>query len=239
MTTFGRWLPASTQTSVLGNNTLLRKAALGIAGLAVATGAIAGPATTAQAAPPQPGKPAAAVQQADKPTGAKNNTLRFSYQEQPNVYYCGPAATRIALSAHGTAPSQQQVAKKLGTTEAGTDSVNDVTRVLNQTLGKSVYKTTEIPNQSATTSQVQRLKTDLKTAIDQHRVPVINVIGDATATDGGNHSFPTGHYLTVVGYAANGDQVKIADPWQPVGDGTYTMTTTNLANWAATRGYTA
>jgi Peptidase_C39 like family len=239
MTTFGRWLPAITHTSVLGNNALVRKGALGLAGLAVVAGAIAGPATTAHAAPPQPDKPAAAVQQADQSNAVKNKNLRFSYQEQPNVYYCGPAATRIALSAHGNAPSQQQVAKKLGTTQAGTDSVNDVTRVLNQALGKRAYTTTEIPTPSAKTAQVQRLKTDLTNAIDHQRIPVVNVIGTATDTDGGNHSFPTGHYLTVVGYTANGNQVKIADPWQPVGDGTYTMTTTNLANWAATRGYTA
>jgi hypothetical protein len=237
MTIFGRWLPAITGTSLVNKSALVRKGALGIAGLAVAGSSLAGPATTAHAAPPQPTKPVPAVQQADKPTGVKN--LRFSYQEQPNVYYCGPAATRIALTAHGTAPSQQQVANKLGTTQAGTDSVNDVTRVLNQTYGKNTYKTTEIPGESANPKQVQRLKTNLTNAINHQRVPVINVIGTATDTNGGNHSFPTGHYLTVVGYAANGDQVKIADPWQPVGDGTYTMTTSKLANWAATRGYTA
>jgi hypothetical protein len=235
MTTFGRWLPASTQTSVLGNNTLLRKAALGIAGLAVAAGAIAGPATPAHAAPPQPDKPAAATQQqpAGKATAGKN--LRVAYQQQPNAYYCGPAATRIALSAHGAAPSQDQVAQKLGTTEAGTDSVNDVTRVLNQNLRTRAYHTTEIPNQAANPNQVQRLKTDLTKAIDANRVVVANVIGTATDTNGNQHSYPGGHYLTVVGYTAHGDQVKIADPW----DGSYTVTTTNLANWAATRGYTA
>jgi hypothetical protein len=237
MTIFGRWLPALTGASLVSKSALVRKGALGIAGLAVAGSAFAGPATTAHAAPPEHTKPVAAVQQADKPKGVKN--LAFSYQEQPNVYYCGPAATRIALSAHGKAPSQHEVAKKLGTTEAGTDSVNHVTRVLNQTYGKNVYKTTEIPSESASTKQVQQMKTNLKNAIDHKRVPVVNVIGSATDTDGDEHSFPTGHYLTVVGYAANGDKVKIADPWQPVGDGTYWMTTGKLGNWAASRGYSA
>lgn len=237
MTIFSRWLPAITRASFVDKSALVRKGALGIAGLAVAGGTIAGPATAAHAGPPQPVKPAAAVQQAEKPNAVKG--LDFSYQEQPNVYYCGPAATRIALSAHGNAPSQHEVAKKLGTTEAGTNSVNDVTRVLNQTYGKHVYKTTEIPNESASAKQVQRLKADLKNAIDHKRVPVVNVIGSATDAGGGEHSFPTGHYLTVVGYAANGDKVKIADPWQPVGDGTYWMTTRALGNWAAARGYAA
>jgi hypothetical protein len=43
----------------------------------------------------------------------------------------------------------------------------------------------------------------------------------------------------VVGYADDGQTVKIADPWRPVGDGTYSMSTTDLANWAASRGYSA
>jgi hypothetical protein len=33
--------------------------------------------------------------------------------------------------------------------------------------------------------------------------------------------------------------MKIADPADPQGDGTYWVTTANLADWMATRGYSA
>ncbi|MBF9132149.1 hypothetical protein I0C86_24835, partial [Plantactinospora sp. S1510] len=46
-TLFSRWLPAIEQTSII------RKSALGLAGLAFVGGAVAGPAVAAQAAPEQ------------------------------------------------------------------------------------------------------------------------------------------------------------------------------------------
>lgn len=238
MTTFTRWLPAITQTVSVGKGAVIRKGALGIAGLAFVGGAVAGPATAVEAAP-QSMQPVAAVQQTEKPKGSTAKGVEFEYEEQPNGYFCGPASTRIALSAQGETPSQDEMAKKLGTTIAGTDSALDITRVLNETIGEDVYKTTEIPNQSASKDEAQRMKVDLKNAIDNKRVPVVNIIGSATDADGGQHSFAVGHYLAVVGYDADGDKVRIADPWQPVGDGTYWMSTSDLANWAASRGYSA
>jgi hypothetical protein len=51
--------------------------------------------------------------------------------------------------------------------------------------------------------------------------------------------FPVGHYITVVAYDGDGGRVKIADRWQPVGDGTYWMSVDELTQWSATRGYSA
>lgn len=211
---------------------LLRRSALGVAGVALAAG-VAAPVTGALAAPSSVPS-VAAVQQAGK---TSDKRVDYRFQEQPNIYFCGPASTRIALSAQGKIQSQDELASKLGTTVAGTASAFDVTRVLNEELGKDVYKTGEIPNDSATADEVRRLKDDLTTAIDNDRVPVVNVIGAGTDADGVSRDFPVGHYLTVVAY--DGDQVKIADPWQPVGDGTYWMSVGELAQWAASRGYSA
>jgi hypothetical protein len=86
---------------------------------------------------------------------------------------------------------------------------------------------------------VRRLKTDLRQAIDDKRIPVVNVIGSGTEADGLQRSFPVGHYLTVVGYEGDGDKVKLADPWQPVGDVTYWIMVDGLGNRAASRGYSA
>jgi hypothetical protein len=242
MTIFGRWPRAITHNAFDAKNTILRKAALGVAGLAFVGGAVAGPTSAATAAPVD--KPVASMQRADKPDTPdkpkpKAKDVGFQYEEQPNFYFCGPASTRIALSAHGKAPSQDELAKQLGTTTNGTNSAEEISRVLNSVTGKDIYKTVSIPGDSATAAEADKLRADIVQAIDQGRGVVANVIGSATNADGRVLSFPGGHYLTVVGYADDGQAVKIADPWQPVGDGTYWMSAKDLANWTATRGYSA
>ena len=76
---------------------LIRKTALTAAGLAFTGGAIAGPVTAAYAAPTR--KPATQTQTDRKPPGERELGVR--YEAQPNFYYCGPAATRNALSVQG------------------------------------------------------------------------------------------------------------------------------------------
>lgn len=160
-----RWMPAVARTMSLGRTAAARKRALGLAGLLVAGAAVAGPATAIAAAPPS-AKPIAPVQQAEKKSDKR---VDYQFQAQPNIYYCGPASTRIALSAQGEIQSQDDLATKLGTTFAGTASAFDITRVLNETLGKDVYRTGEIPNDTASADEVRRLKADLTTAIDNER----------------------------------------------------------------------
>ncbi|NJP35806.1 C39 family peptidase [Micromonospora sp. HSS6-12] len=231
-----RWLPAITNAgSVVRAN--VAKSALGVAGMACLGAVAAGPAMAAQAGSGSAAAPIAAVQEADKRSA--NSVRDYTFQAQPNIYYCGPASTRIALSAKGKIKSQDELADKLGTTFAGTASAFDITRVLNSELGEDVYETGEIPNDTASEDEVQRLESDLRKAVDENRIPVVNVIGSATDADGTARSFPVGHYLTVVGYEDDGNKVKLADPWQPVGDGTYWIAVDELANWAASRGYSA
>ncbi|RLK23976.1 peptidase C39-like protein [Micromonospora sp. M71_S20] len=222
-------------------NPIVQKSGLSVAGLLVAGGCLAGPAVTAQAAPAAT-TPVGAVQTDDRV--AKNGradrraerTVRIEYQAQPNFYYCGPAATRIALSALGRALSQDEVAKKLGTTEAGTDSAVDTTRVLNELTGGG-YRTTEIPDPVAKPEQVDRLRSDVVAALDRGRPVVANIKGTAVDTVGSPHSYEGGHYLTLVGYRDGGDLIRIADPAAPEGE--YWMTLEKVANWIAERGYSS
>jgi Peptidase_C39 like family len=229
---------------------ILRKAALTAAGLTITAGAAAGPlATIAHAAP---AAPAAAVQ-ADKPdpgtgTGKDNGKdngkgaekkakeLAVNYQAQPNFYYCGPAATRNALSADGHDISMDDLAKQMGTTEAGTNSANDITAALNKITGDGRYHTTEIRDAKATDAQKQQLRADIIDALDNNRAVVANIAGTATDTDGGVHSFEGGHYIAVHAYRDSGQQVKIADSANPT-TASYWITTDALADWTATRGY--
>ncbi|MEN3616232.1 C39 family peptidase [Plantactinospora sp. ZYX-F-223] len=231
MTFVSRWLPAITETPI-------RKTALGIAGLAVVGGAFAGPAIAMDT--PSTGSPTAASVTADikdLDKRAPSKVLDYQYKAQENFYYCAPAATRIALSAQGHTPSQDDVAKQLGTTEAGTNSAEDTTRVLNK-AGGSDYKTVAIPDTTAKPAEMDRLQVDVVKAIDAKRPVVMNIKGTATDVDGTPHSYEGGHYLTVVGYDDHGRKVKIADPANP-NQSEYWMSTITLANWAAERGYSA
>ncbi len=225
-------------------NPIAQKSGLSVAGLLVAGGCVVGPAATAQAAPTvtDPVTSVRAEKVADKadkpghPDRRAERNVGIEYQAQPNFYYCGPAATRIALSAQGRALPQDDVARMLGTTEAGTDSALDTTRVLNELTGGR-YRTTEIPGPVAKPEEVDRLRADVLRALDEGRPVVANIKGTAVDTEGAPHSYEGGHYLTLVGYRDGGDLIRIADPAAPQGE--YWMTLEKVANWIAERGYSS
>jgi hypothetical protein len=261
--TFRRWLPAIAQSpfgkSSSLHKTALGKAALSVAGFAVAGAALAGAAPTAahatagpsaasaatastatpatQAAAPVAAAAAPAAAAPAVPPGQK--ALGYDFKLQPNYYYCGPAAVRIALTTQGKTPSQDDVAGRLGTTTNGTNSAEDTTRVLNSVTGTNFYKTRSIPGKTATAAEMDRLKEDVVHAISSGYGMVGNVAGTIRDTAGETHSYEGGHYLSVVGYTDGGLTVRIADPADTQGDGSYTIPVTTLANWMATRGYSA
>nr|WP_238161400.1 C39 family peptidase [Micromonospora endolithica] len=193
-------------------------------------------------ASPTENKPTAAVQPPPPPPEPPQQppedkrVLEYDYQKQPNGYYCAPAATRIALSTQGKVLPQKEVAQKLGTTEDGTNSANDTTRVLNEVTGGG-YETTEIGGATATPAQVDKLRTDVVEAVDAKRGVVANTMGTGVDTEGDQHVFPSGHYVTIVGYRDDGDRLKVADPYDP--EKHYWMTDQKLANWIAARGYSS
>jgi hypothetical protein len=201
----------------------------------------AAPAQTGQAppqGPPAPPQGPPAPPQAPPPAPS-SKVLDFTFQLQVNGYYCGPAATRIALTARGKTPSQDEVARSLGTTVYGTNSAEDTTRALNSMGDAPVYQTHTIPGGSATPAQMGQLQSDVVHAITNGYVVVANIVGNGLDLDGGWHGYGGGHYVTVVGYRDDGRTVKVADPANTNGDGTYWMTTINFANWMAHRGYSA
>ncbi|WP_410815150.1 C39 family peptidase [Micromonospora sp. 067-2] len=211
---------------------LIRKTALTAAGLAFTGGAIAGPVTAAYAAE---AKPVSQTQADRKPAGERELGVR--YQAQPNFYYCGPAATRNALSVQGKDISVDAMAKEMGTTENGTNSINDITPVLNKETGKAdAYHSVEISKPDADAQQTARLRADVVRTVDDGRAVVANIAGTTTDTDGGVHSFEGGHYISVVGYHDGGNTVTIADSADP-NTASYEVSIEHLADWIATRGY--
>jgi hypothetical protein len=214
--------------------TIRNSALLGLAGLGTAGALALGPVTSAHAAEPAipnvPANAATAPEQAriDKYDGAL----------QPNGYYCGPAATRIALSAHGQPPSFDALAKDLGTTRDGTKSIDDITRVLNQHTGGR-YTAVKFDNPTVTDEQTNQLRTDIMTAINDGDPVVANIVGQVTDTKGETHRYAGGHYLTITGYTDNGHTVTITDPADRKGSNEYQLPIDTLADWTATRGYTS
>lgn len=173
-----------------------------------------------------------------KPKPPAKKVLTVDYEAQNTYYNCGPAATRNALTVRGINVSQDTLAVKLNTTENGTNSAADTTRVLNSMTRSNFYRTRFIEGAAATSAERNRLQADVVNAVSKGYGVVANVAGSANDTDGGFHSFPGGHYIAVIGYADNGRTVRIADsadPSLPL----YWMNTTDLANWIAQRGYSA
>jgi hypothetical protein len=180
----------------------------------------------------------AAAHAADAPAPAPTAKIA-SYEGllQPNGYYCGPAATRVALTGLGHTPSFDELASKLGTTRNGTNSINDVTRVLNE-YAAGRYKSVELPA-TVSPEQTDKMRTDIVGAISAGEPVVANIAGTVTDTAGDSHSFKGGHYIAVTGYADDGRTVTITDSWDKEGSNEYQLPIDTLAGWTATRGYTS
>ena len=215
--------------------TLLRKTVLTAAGVVATAGGIAGPSIAAQATPAE----RAAAQVTTDRKGHGERELDVRYEAQPNFYFCGPAAARNALSVQGKNIDVHAMAEEMGTTEAGTNSINDITPVLNKETGKDVYKSTEIPvDKARDRDKVDKLRTDVVKTVDDGRAVVANIASTATDTDGNAHSFEGGHYISVVGYRDGGKVVTIADSANP-NQASYRMDVDELARWIASRGYSS
>jgi GH25 family lysozyme M1 (1,4-beta-N-acetylmuramidase) len=161
--------------------------------------------------------------------------LSINAQRQINEFYCGPAATRAALSARGLTPSQAELATALGTTSNGTNSVVEVSKVLNQYLGAGTYEPTFIGGTDATEAQRNEFRSDLRKSIDAGFALVCNVVGKITTFDGEAYEYKGGHYVTAIGYDVTDDSVCVFD----VNVKTYWTTTAKMATWIAGRGYSS
>ncbi len=166
--------------------------------------------------------------------------LNVQYQVQETGYWCGPAATRIALSARtGNVPSQATLAAQLGTTTNGTDWVGQVTGVLNADLGTSWYETKEMPNDPPTQAQRDLLWNDIVLDINNGYAIVANIVAPANNHPPGYPNYTIYHYFTVIGYDSSDRTVKIADPASFGGNQLYWLSFDQLATLIPPKGYSA
>ncbi|MEV5962306.1 C39 family peptidase [Kribbella sp. NPDC051952] len=166
-------------------------------------------------------------------------TLNIDFQYQQTGYWCGPAATRIALSARISPPSQQQLANELPTTTNGTDWIGQVTRVLNNHLGTGWYETKEMPNDPPTQAQRDLLWRDVVLDIDNNYPIVANIVAPASNHPPGYPNYTIYHYFTVIGYDSSDMTVLIADPAGFAPTATYWLTFNQLATLIPPKGYSA
>lgn len=166
--------------------------------------------------------------------------LEIDYQVQETGYWCGPAATRIALSARMAPPSQGVLAGQLGTTEAGTDYIGQVTGVLNSNLGGGWYETKNMPNDPPTQGQRDLLWNDIVFDIDRNYPLVTNIVAPPGNQPPGYPSDQTiYHYFTVFGYDEVDRTVLIADPASFSGNQIYWISFDLLATLIPPKGYSA
>ena len=190
--------------------------------------------------------PATTTAVADAPRGPETtqvstqaeHVIEFEHQWQETGYWCGPAATRVALSAVGQHPSQADLAAELPTDEQGTDHISQVTDVLNA-RGAGDYVTTEMPNDPPTDEQEQKLWDDVVRTIDADRGLVANIVAPPGNQPPGYPSDQTiYHYFTIVGYNADTSQVYVADS-AGFSQGTYWMDFHKFATLIPPKGYSA
>ncbi len=179
-------------------------------------------------------EPSQAMSVAGGPTW---KVLPHDYQVQQTGYWCGPAATRVALSARIPAPSQQSLANQLGTTTNGTDYIGQVTGVLNQDLGAARYSTVNMPNDPPTPAQRDQLWRDIVLGIESGHPLVTNIVAPANNHPPGYPGYTIYHYFAVVGYNPATYEVYIADSANFGGNQHYWLTFGKLASLIPPKGY--
>ena len=166
------------------------------------------------------------------------HVLNVDYQVQETGYWCGPAATRIALSARGINVSQADMAAQLGTTTNGTDWIGQVTGVLDNYVGW--YETKEMPNDPPTQAQKDLLWSDIVSDINSGYAIVANIVAPPGNPPPGYPPDQTiYHYFTVIGYDDATMSVYIADPASFQGNQLYWLSFDQLASLIPPKGYSA
>lgn len=231
-----------------------RGLACGVAALTLAAGPAATTAQASQQTPPAPtsqhvpptalrantaGVKQAASQQIQDAVADGFTALTIDFQYQDTDYWCGPAATRIALSARGVQASQQQMANELGTTVNGTDSITQVTPVLNNNLNTGWYETKQIPDDPPTQAQKDLLWRDITLDIDNGYALVANIVAPANNHPPGYPNYTIYHYLTIIGYNPDTQEVLIADPAGFANTQTYALSFNQTASLIPPKGYSA
>ena len=171
--------------------------------------------------------------------------LDVDFQQQDWGHWCGPASTRIALSARmDNPPTQGELADQLGTHGGGTDHIGLITSALNDRLGTGYYENKLIPGATATDEERDLLWKDIVTDIDNNYPIVANIVAPPSNHPPGYRDDETiYHYVSIIGYDKGDQAALIADPakfnYRPGFESQYWIGVDKLADLIARKGYSA
>ena len=174
--------------------------------LAKITGAVAavGVAMTILTAPVALAAPGETVIPAAAELGIQGEgVLPHEFQVQQTGYWCSAAAARIALTARGKYIAQSTLASYMKVTTNGLPNIKNLENALDHYTGSTYY---QVKQWSTDAQLLQKLKADVVYNANRGHAVVINVI----RLNGRNYS--GGHYATIVGYRAGGNEFAVADP---------------------------
>ena len=129
--------------------------------------------------------------------------LPHEFQVQKTGYWCSAAAARIALTTRGRKVEQSTLASYMKVTTNGLPNIKNLESALDHYTGSTYY---QVKQWSSDTQLLQRLKEDVIYNANKGHAVVINVI----RLNG--RSYSGGHYATIVGYRAGGNEFAVADP---------------------------
>lgn len=164
---------------------------------------------------------------------------------QEKSWDCGPASTQVVLNGRSVFYSEDDLTRRIGTDEDGTDYVGLIEPVLNGFLPEAQYSSVYIENDPPTAAQGAQLWADIRRSIDAGYGVVMNwvappsnyprgVKGSSSPTYGGGTVF---HYVACMGYDDEARAVFIADPgFQPHG---YWISFDQCASLIPPKGYAA
>jgi predicted chitinase len=164
---------------------------------------------------------------------------------QEKFYDCGPASTQVVLNGRGVIASEDELIPQEGTTENGTNDINNVVPVLNKYLPEAGYQAVHMPNDPPTQAQKNALWQNIVTSINSGHGLVANIVappsnyprgvkGSASPSYAGGTVF---HYIPLMGYDDNPQlrAVWVADPgFRPFG---YWVSFDQLATLIPPKGY--
>lgn len=152
--------------------------------------------------------------------GTKQATVRVTWQQQSNGYYCGPAAIRMVISARTSSlPSQGEIASYVGTTQAGGTNRYQVRDGVNHWVGRSqhydYYNVYNVSN-PMTNAEVNAMWNLIKADIDGGFAVPVNIVTRPGGMRPPGYAASTNvdHWIVVTGYSTSGGQnyVQVHDP---------------------------
>lgn len=150
--------------------------------------------------------------------------LSMPWFKQENGHYCGPATVKQVLHyINNTSLSQDDYAKELGTTSAGTD-MTKIPGVLNAHIVGGSYAYADIGNAA-------NWLTIVRTSLYNDRPAILDINTNE------NYDFPyrsSGHFVNVSGYDGVPAKVRITDPNDSYQHAWYTVNSlygANSAHW--------